>query len=223
MTLQTQVVIAFLLYLGFWGWLGYRRGAAREIWLLVITVGAWVVLQERGTILVRLANFFGKFVALVSAGGLGEDSAEALQALADAPNVVTTENESGFLFLVWALIVMVAYIVLSDNRWNSRSKKGGLGFVFGAINGLVFAAILLPILGNLVELSDGSFAEAPLQSIIDLTIAFFTRIFDFLRGLWEIITPVSGQAWFILIFVILLIAAFTLRSKNSKPSEKPKS
>jgi hypothetical protein len=95
--------------------------------------------------------------------------------------------------------------------------------VFGAINGLVLAAILLPILANLVELSDGSFAEAPLQSLVDLTIEFFTRIFDFLRGLWEIITPVSGQAWFALIFVILIIAAFTLRSKNSKPSEKPKS
>lgn len=222
MTLQTRVVIAFLLYLGFWGWLGYRRGAAREIWLLVISVGAWVLLQERGTILVRLANFAGKFVALVSAGGLGEDSAGALQALAEAPDVVTAENESGFLFLGWVLIVMIAYIVLSDGRWNSRSKKGGLGFVVGAINGLVFAAILLPILANLVEISDGSFAEAPLQSLVDLTIGVFTRILDFLRGFWEIITPVNGQVWFAIIFVILIFAAFTLRSKN-KPSEKPKS
>ena len=40
------------------------------------------LVRPRGTILVRLANFFGKFVALVSAGGLGEDSTAALQALA---------------------------------------------------------------------------------------------------------------------------------------------
>ena len=222
MTLETQVVIAFLLYLGFWGWLGYRRGAVRETWLLVITVGAWVLLQERGTILVRLANFAGKFVALVSAGGLGEDSAGALQALADAPDVVTTENESGFLFLGWALIVMIAYIVLSDGRWNSRSKKGGFGFLVGAINGLVFAAILLPILANLVEISDGSFAEAPLQSFIDLGVEFATRLFDFVRGFWELITPVSGPFWFVLVTLLLVFAGFTLRSKG-KPSEKPKS
>jgi hypothetical protein len=222
LTLASQVVIAFLLYLGFWGWLGYRRGAMREFWLLVISVGAWVLLQERGTILVRLANFAGKFVALVSAGGLGEDSADALQALADAPNVVTAENEPGFLFLGWVLIVMFTYIVLSDGRWNSRSRKGALGGVLGALNGLVFAAILLPILANLVELSDGTFADAPLQNVIDLTLAVFTRILDFLRGFWELITPVSGQAWFALIFLILIVAAFTLRSKG-KPSEKPKS
>jgi hypothetical protein len=220
--INPQVAIAFLLYLGFWGWLGYRRGAVREVWLLVISVGAWVLLQERGTILVRLANFAGKFVALVKAGGLSDESTDALQALADAPDVVTTQNEPGFLFLGWALIVMIAYIVLSDNRWNSRSKKGGLGFLVGAINGLVFAAILLPILADLVETSDSTFADAPLQSLVDLTIAAFTQIFGFLHGLWEIITPISGQAWFALIFVILIIAAFTLRSKN-KPSEKPKS
>ena len=50
MTLESQVLIAFLLYLAFWGWIGYRRGAMREIWLFVITIGSWVLLQERGTI-----------------------------------------------------------------------------------------------------------------------------------------------------------------------------
>ena len=115
-----------------------------------------------------------------------------------------------------------AYIVLSDGRWNSRSKKGGFGFLVGAINGLVFAAILLPILANLVEISDGSFAEAPLQSFIDLGVEFATRLFDFVRGFWELITPVSGPFWFVLVTLLLVFAGFTLRSKG-KPSEKPKS
>lgn len=68
MTLDSQVLIAFLLYLFFWGG-GLAIGAAlcARSWLLGITVLTWVVLQERGTILVRLANFGGKFVALVTA------------------------------------------------------------------------------------------------------------------------------------------------------------
>jgi hypothetical protein len=221
-TLDSQVLIAFLLYLLFWGWVGYRRGAVREIWLLVITVVTWVVLQERGTILVRLANFAGKFVSLVSAGGLTGDSADALQALADAPDVVTDANEAGFLFLVWAIIVLITYIALSDRRLDKRSPKGGFGFLFGALNGLVFAAILLPILANLVEISSGAFVEAPLQSLVDLGIEFITRLFAFLRGLWELITPVSGPVWFVLVTLLLVFAGFTLRSRG-KPSEKPKS
>jgi uncharacterized membrane protein required for colicin V production len=196
-TLQSQVLIAFLLYLIFWGWTGYRRGAVREVWLLIITVGAWVLLQERGSILVRLANFGGKFGALVGAGGLsGENTEDALQALADAPNIVTDENQAGFLFLIWAVIVVISYIVLSDKR--IRSPKGGLGFLFGAINGVVFAALLLPILGNLVELSDGSLADAPLQSLAMLVVEMVSAGLDVLAALWALLTPVSTQAWFLI-------------------------
>ena len=220
MTLESQVLIAFLLYLGFWGWTGYRRGAIRELWLLIITVGSWVLLQERGTILVRLANFGGKFLALVSAGGLSGEGEDALQALADAPDVVTSANEAGFLFLIWAFIVVITYIVLSDKR--IRSPKGGLGFLLGAVNGVVFAALLLPILANLVELSDGSLADAPLQSLAMLVVEMFTAFLNVLRGFWALITPVSGQVWFLILTLILIFAAITLRGKG-KPSEKPKS
>ena len=222
MTLDTQVLIAFLLYLFFWGWVGYRRGAFREIWLLFITVITWVVLQERGTFLVRLANFGGKFVTLVSAGGLTGEAEDALQALADAPNVVTEENQAGFLFLAWAFIVVLSYVALTDKRLDKRSKPSSVGFLFGAINGLVFAALLLPILSNLVKLSDGKLAEAPLQSLFELTAEFFTRLVNFLRGFWQIITPVSGPFWFMLITLILIFAGFTLRSKG-KSGEKAKS
>lgn len=221
MTLQSQVLIAFLLYLIFWGWTGYRRGAVREVWLLIITVGAWVLLQERGSILVRLANFGGKFGALVGAGGLsGENTEDALQALADAPNIVTDENQAGFLFLIWAVIVVISYIVLSDKR--IRSPKGGLGFLFGAINGVVFAALLLPILGNLVELSDGSLADAPLQSLAILVVEMVSAGLDVLTALWALLTPVSTQAWFLILTIILIAAAFTLRGKG-KSGEKAKS
>ena len=51
---------------------------------------------------------------------------------------------------------------------------------------------------------------------------FVTRLFNFLRGYWELLTPVSGPAWFVLVTLLLIFAAFTLRGKG-KPSEKPKS
>ena len=222
MTLESQVLIAFLLYLSFWGWTGYRRGAVRELWLLLITVATWVLLQERGTILVRLANFGGKFLALVSAGGLSGDSADALQALADAPDVVTSENQAGFLFLIWAAIVVITYIVLSDKRLDKRSPKGSFGFLLGAVNGVVFAALLLPILANLVELSDGSLVDAPLQSLVALVLEMFNALLAVVRGFWALITPVSGPFWFLILTLILIFAALTLRGK-SKASEKPKS
>ncbi len=65
MTTETQVLIAFILYLVFFGWIGARRGVWPEVALLVVTVGGWVLLQERGTVIVRLTNFGGKFLVLV--------------------------------------------------------------------------------------------------------------------------------------------------------------
>ena len=73
MTSQIQVLIAFLLYLFTFGWIGWRRGAQREGWVFGVAIVAWFAFQERGDIVVRMANLGGKFMAFLKAGGLGED------------------------------------------------------------------------------------------------------------------------------------------------------
>jgi hypothetical protein len=65
---------------------------------------------------------------------------------------------------------------------------------------LVFAALLLPILANLVELSDGTFADAPLQKRDRPCWWLYSRAF------WTSCAAVGinhageyGQAWFFIL------------------------
>lgn len=211
MTLESQVIIAFLLYLVLFGWIGWRRGTWREFAVLVITVGAWIVFQERGSIFVRIANFGGKFVALVRSGGLGGNTEEALQAVADAPNVITDENTSGFLFLLWALTVLLAYIATSDKRVLKNSKHNGVAILLGIANGLVFASLLLPVLGNLVEETDGAITDAPLQNLAILVAQLFTFLAASLRNFWQWVQPLNSLTWLVLITLVLVLTALTLR------------
>jgi hypothetical protein len=211
MTLETQVIIAFLLYLILFGWIGWRRGTWREFWVLVVTVGAWIVLQERGSIFVRLANFAGKFAALVRSGGLGGDTEDALQAVADAPNVITDENTSGFLFLLWAITVLVTYIITSEKRLLKSSKHNGMAILLGIANGLVFASLLLPVLGNLVEQTDGTLTDAPLRNLAILLSQLLTFLVTSLRNFWQWVQPLNSLTILVIVTLVLVLTALTLR------------
>lgn len=217
MTTETQVLIAFLLYLVFFGWIGARRGVWPEAVLLLVTVGGWVLLQESGTIVVRLTNFAGKFLVLVQSGGLGGSAEDALRAVSEAPNVITEENQSGFLFLVWAVIVLLTFIIGSDRRWSKYNKHKALAITLGVLNGIVFAALLLPVLGQLLETAPGIAAEgAPLGAIIALISALWTASVNVLQNLWGWVQPVSPGVWLLIITVLLLLVAWPMRGAASK-------
>lgn len=211
MTLETQVLIAFSLYLIFFGWVGYRRGTARELTLLIVTVTSWVLLQERGSIAVRLANLGGKFIALLRSGGLAGSAEDALNAVASAPDIVTSENQGGFLFLVWAVIVLITYIITSSPKVLTKSRHDSWSILLGIANGFVFASLLLPILANLVTTSEGEFAGAPLENLVGLVTQMGEFLLNTLRAFWEWVQPIDPLTWLVLITLVFIIAAWTLR------------
>lgn len=211
MTNETQVLIALLLWLFLFSWIGVRRGYAAELWLLAITVISWVLLRERGDILVRLANFAGKFIALVQAGGLTAETEEAVRIVAEAPDVITEDNRQGFLFLVWALIVLITFILTSWTRLvKPKPNNKFLSFLIGAVNGLVFAALLLPVLDNLIETvtlpQDGA-----LEGLLLVIGRFWTLLADSLVGAWSWVLTWPAGAWLLLITALLLLIAWPLR------------
>ena len=216
MTLESQVLIAFLLYLALFGWIGHRRGTTAELTVLVVTVVSWVLLQERGDILVRIANFAGKFLNLVTSGGLSGGTEDAVQAVADAPAIVTEDNTSGFLFLVWATTVLLTYVLTSNLKPFKGGKHNAVAWFLGIANGFVFASLLLPVLANLVEKSSGQISEAPLQNLVNLV----TRTFEFLAAsvakFWAWVTPLSTVTWLVLITLVLVLTALTLRRGGAK-------
>ncbi len=218
MTTETQVLIAFILYLAFFGWIGARRGVWPEVVLLVVTVGFWVLLQERGTFVVRITNFAGKFLVLLQSGALGgEDTGAALEVVQQAPNIITDDNVDGFLFLVWATIVLITFIVGSDRRWSKHNKHKIAAIALGVANGIVFAALLLPVLARLLEGTPAvADQEAPLGALFALVAALWQMTVTTLQNFWAWVQPVSPSAWLLIITLLLVLIAWPMRGAASK-------
>ncbi len=211
MTSETQVLIALILWLSFFGWIGVRRGYLAELWLLGVTVISWVLLQEQGDIVVRLTNFAGKFVALVRAGGLTADAEEAVRIVAEAPNVITEDNRQGFLFLVWALIVLITFIVTSNPRFvKPKTDNKLLSFLVGAVNGLIFAALLLPVLNELLQAAPLS-QDSAWGSLFAVISRIWTLFVDNASGFWSWMLTWPAGVWLLLITALLLLIAWPLR------------
>ncbi|GIV68625.1 hypothetical protein [Caldilinea sp.] len=211
MTGETQVLIALILWLSFFGWIGVRRGYLAELWLLGVTVISWVLLQEQGDIVVRLTNFAGKFVALVRAGGLTADAEEAVRIVAEAPNVITEDNRQGFLFLVWAIIVLTTFVATSNLRFvKPKTNSKLLSFLVGAVNGLIFAALLLPVLNELLQA-----APLPQDSawggLFVVISRIWTLLVDNVSDFWSWMLTWPAGVWLLLITALLLLIAWPLR------------
>jgi hypothetical protein len=177
-----------------------------------------VLLQERGTFVIRITNFVGKFLVLLQSGALGsEDAAEALEVVQGAPNVVTDDNVNGFLFLVWATIVLITFIVGSDKRWSKHNKHKIAAIALGVINGIVFAALLLPVLARLLESMPAvADQEAPLGALFSLVAALWQMTVTALQNLWAWVQPVSPTVWLLIITLLLLLIAWPMRGAASK-------
>ncbi len=212
MTTETQILIAFALYLIFFGWLGHRRGVWPELTLLIVTVASWVLLQERGSIVVRMTNFAGKFMVLIRSGGLTGSTEDALQAVSEAPNVITDENQYGFLFLVWAVIVLVTYILTSNPKIVRRGKHGFVAVLLGLANGLVFAALLLPVLGQVLTTIPAEQVEAaPLNALFVLVSELWQAFVTTVQNIWQWVQPLPPSVWLIIITLLLVLIAWPMR------------
>src|SRR5436305_1355823 len=109
---QRVDLLAFLLYLFFFAWNGMRRGAQRELWVLITSLSVFLLFQEPRvkSVLISLVNLAPKFLQFVRAGGLSQDAAvqnQAIASLRTAPVWVTPANEFAFLFVVWAILVVL--------------------------------------------------------------------------------------------------------------------
>lgn len=115
---------------------------------------------------------------------------------------------------------MITYIALTDKRLDKRSPKGGFGFLSGRSTGW-FRRHLAAHPGQSGR-DQRRFCRGARRVSSTWGIEFVTRLFNFLRGFWELLTPVSGPAWFVLVTLLLIFAAFTLRWKaNRARSQNP--
>ena len=134
-----------------------------------------------------------------------------------APNLITDANVDGFLFLVWATIVLITFIVGSDRRWSKHNKHKIAAITLGVINGIVFAALLLPVLARLLEgtptVAD---QDAPLGALFSLITALWQMTVTALQNFWAWVQPVSPGVWLLIITLLLVLIAWPMRGAAGK-------
>lgn len=219
MNARLEVLITFLLYLAFFGWIGWRRGFRAELIVFGTAFLAWLALQREGDIFVRLANLGGKMIAFVRAGGLGANPDPAFAAVREAPPWVTDETRPGYLFLVWVLIVLVAYIVSSSIQFRPRKNErtGGWAVLLGMANGLLFASTFLPRLVALVAPEGADFSQlAQRVNIIGILTSSVRLIVENAALLWAAIRPQASIILLILLTLFLVLVAATLKGSSKE-------
>lgn len=224
MTQQLEVLITLGLYILFFAWIGYQRGSKREAVVAFAAVGSWIMLQQFGDVLIRIVNLGSKFVAFVRAGGLGANPDAAFGALGDAAPWVTADQRDEFLFIVWVLILIMAYVVSNQKSFAKGSKSDAWAVLLGIFNGLLYAAILLPRLAVLVQTPTGTPGPIGISNLFDVLGSALELLRGSLGNAWGIFD--SGQrsiVLLVLLTIFLLLAASTLKSSSpKKPSSAEK-
>lgn len=209
MTQDTQLLFAVLIYLSFFAWIGWRRSAKAELTVFLVAVGTWVLLQERGTIFVRLTNLGVKFLGLLGTGVATGDFDQ--RTIETQPNWIDQGAQETFLFILWVIILFVTYIITSRPGFLKGTKKTAWGAIWGALNGLLLLAVLLPRLTMLYLSSGGEVGSQPLRTFWTLLTQFFTYLFNSIRDLWNWLQPINPLVLLVVITAILTLAALTLR------------
>jgi len=214
MNAEFQVLMAVLVYLCFFAWIGWRRGLKAELTVFIVALISWVLLQERGSIFVRIANLGIKFLGLLGSSLASGNVDET--AVTGGTDFVQPGSEDAFLFMLWIIIVMLTYVITSRPAFASKSKHNAWAAITGSLNGLFFLAVLIPKFNQLYDMIGGDTADAPLRTFVGLIIASFEFLIQSIMDFWEWIQPLSPTTILVVLTIILALIAISLRRGSGK-------
>ncbi|HXF64509.1 MAG TPA: hypothetical protein VNK95_22960 [Caldilineaceae bacterium] len=211
MSSEAVTIFSFIIFLAFFGWLGWRRGARREIIVFIIALVSWLLIQEVGDVFVNIANLGAAAFTFASAGGFTGSQEEAFAALTSAPQIVNDDNRQAYLYLLWLVVFVITYIMTNNNVEDKRSPRNGWAVLFGVLNGLFFALAFVPSIAAMFA-PDGTL-EATGEAV-----NFFALLGNGLRllwegvsGLWGVVENFGSLGLLIMLTLFLVLAASTIR------------
>lgn len=218
MTSQAAIIISFIIYLFFFGWLGWRRGARREITVFLIALIAWLLLQQEGDMIVNIANLGGAAVSFATAGGFtGGNQQDALAAIGSAPALVNDDARVSFLFVVWVALFVGSYALSNMMIDDKKSLRNGWAILFGILNGLFFAVAFGPSLVALFA-PEGEFTVVDDDglNLSGLLGGGLQLIWDGISSLWGVVNSAGNLGLVVLLTLLLVLAATTIRGGGAK-------
>jgi hypothetical protein len=217
MTSQAAIIISFLIYLFFFGWLGWRRGARREITVFLIALVAWLLLQQEGDTIVSIANLGGAALTFAQSGGFTGNQQDAFAAIGSAPTLVNADARTSFLFLVWVALFVGSYTVSNVMIEDKKSVRNGWAILFGILNGLFFAVAFGPSLVALFA-PNGEFTIVGDDglNLSGLLGGGLQLIWNGISSLWGLVSSAGNLGLVALLTLVLVLAATTIRGGGAK-------
>jgi hypothetical protein len=212
MTTQAAIIVSFIIYLVFFGWLGWRRGARREITVFVIALIAWIILQQEADTVVSFANLGGAAVTFATSGGFTGSQEDAFAAISNAPALVADDSRTPFLFVLWVAIFVGTYALSNVMIEDKQSPRNGWAILFGLLNGLFFTVAFAPSVIALFA-PDGDFRVVDEEglNLSGLLGSGLELIWDGITSLWGVVASWGSLGLLILLTLILVLAASTIR------------
>lgn len=208
-----QIVVALLLYLGLFGWIGHRRGSVRELIVLLVTLGGYLILRQYQGTVIRVINLGGKFSSFVLAGGLSGDNPDAILLIRDAPDIVRDEQTETIIFVIWVVVLLATYWFTGRFVRSPRNRSDSMAFLLGVVNGLFYFSIFLPLLSAILVP-----AGVAAQDSAGIVLRSTWRVLgDSFGNFWR---SISGQESLVVVIVLTLALvgiASTLRAAKPKP------
>jgi hypothetical protein len=219
MTAQASVLVSFVIYVVFFGWLGWQRGMRREIVVFLIALIAWLLLQQEGDTVVRIANLGGAALAFAQGGGFSGDSTDALATLGSATPLINEEGQQPFLFVIWVALFVGAYALSNVMVEDKKSPRNGWAILLGILNGFFFAVAFGPSLLTLFT-EDGQTTLTSGQGIelLPLLRSGLELVGSGISSLWALISSAGNLGLVVMLTLLLVLAAGTI-----KGGAKPKS
>jgi hypothetical protein len=148
-----------------------------------------------------VASLAGVFTAEIVSG-------EEAAAAAETSDLVASGTESGFLFLVWIVLIIFAYIISSRPFIRLRSKHNGWAALVGVLNGFFFLAVLVPML-NLAYTLQADF-DRPLANFVDLILDTLRYVLAAFSRFWQWASTYP-MLLLIILTILLALTAMSLR------------
>jgi hypothetical protein len=217
MTSQVAIIISFIIYLFFFGWLGWRRGARREITVFLVALISWLLLQQQSDAIINIANLGGAALTFARSGGFTGNQQDAFAAISSAPALVKDDARVSFLFVVWVALFVGSYAITNIMIADSKSLHNGWAILFGILNGLFFAVAFGPSLVALFA-PNGEFTVVN-DSGLDLSGLLgggLQLIWNGISSLWNLVLSAGSMGLVILLTLFLVLAATTIRNGGAK-------
>jgi len=206
-----QGFVTLLVLLVVFGYLGWRRGAAREFIVLVsILLAQLVRTTPLGSIVLRLLNNAWFSVQFVLHGGLTRPPSEmpkVFQEISQMPALIPAGRRESVLFMLFVITILLGYVV---SGYVPR-RPSPFAAILGMLNGYLIGALVLPLLPRALPASLPGNQLEPVQR--EAASRFMHEGLRQLEEALGISTP-----YLVLIFVGLLIlwAALELRLRDMR-------